>query len=378
MSNYSKLKVITVVGTRPEIIRLSRIINYFDESFEHILVHTGQNYDVELNEIFFKDLNIKKPKYILSCAGKDSIETISNILLKTHRIFQNEKPDAIVVLGDTNSSLSVISGKKLKIPIFHIEAGNRCFDQRVPEEINRKIVDHVSDINLTYSEMARHNLYRESFPPDRVFKIGSPLFEVINHFLDKIKSSKILSNLKLKDKNFFLFSFHREENIDEMGNFLKIVEIINSLNKKFKIPIIVSTHPRTRKKIKAMSLKFKNNIRLLKPLGYFDYVKLQISSRVVLSDSGSIIEESNILDFPAICLRESNERQEGIESGATIMQLTNKDIIDSIKILEKISFKRDLNKNALTDYAKLDVSKKVVFLIKSYKDYVHRKVWFRK
>ena len=378
MSTYNRLKVITVVGTRPEIIRLSRIINYFDESFEHILVHTGQNYDVELNEIFFKDLNIKKPKYILSCAGKDSIETISNILLKTHRIFQNEKPDAMVVLGDTNSSLSVISAKKLKIPIFHIEAGNRCFDQRVPEEINRKIVDHVSDINLTYSEMARHNLYRESFPPDRIFKIGSPLFEVINHFLDKIKSSKILSNLKLKEKNFFLFSFHREENIDEMGNFLKIVEIINSLNKKFKIPVIVSTHPRTRKKIKEMSLKFKNSIRLLKPLGYFDYVKLQISSRVVLSDSGSIIEESNILDFPAICLRESNERQEGIEAGATIMQLTNKYLIDSIKILEKISFKRDLNKNALTDYASLDVSKKVVFLIKSYKDYVHRKVWFRK
>ena len=378
MRTYNRLKVITVVGTRPEIIRLSRIINYFDESFEHILVHTGQNYDVELNEIFFKDLNIKKPKYILSCAGKDSIETISNILLKTHRIFQNEKPDAMVVLGDTNSSLSVISAKKLKIPIFHIEAGNRCFDQRVPEEINRKIVDHVSDINLTYSEMARHNLYRESFPPDRVFKIGSPLFEVINHFLDKIKSSKILSNLKLKEKNFFLFSFHREENIDEMGNFLKIVEIINCLNKKFKIPVIVSTHPRTRKKIKEMSLKFKNSIRLLKPLGYFDYVKLQMSSRVVLSDSGSIIEESNILDFPAICLRESNERQEGIEAGATIMQLTNKDLIDSIKILEKISFKRDLNKSALTDYASLDVSKKVVFLIKSYKDYVHRKVWFRK
>jgi UDP-N-acetylglucosamine 2-epimerase (non-hydrolysing) len=378
MSTYNRLKVITVVGTRPEIIRLSRIINYFDESFEHILVHTGQNYDVALNEIFFKDLNIKKPKYILSCAGKDSIETISNILLKTHRIFQNEKPDAMVVLGDTNSALSVISAKKLKIPIFHIEAGNRCFDQRVPEEINRKIVDHVSDINLTYSEMARHNLYRESFPPDRTFKIGSPLFEVINHFIDKIKSSKILSNLKLKDKNFFLFSFHREENIDEIGNFLKIVEIINSLNKKFKIPIIVSTHPRTRKKIKAMSLKFKNSVRLLKPLGYFDYVKLQMSSRVVLSDSGSIIEESNILDFPAICLREANERQEGIEAGATIMQLTDKDLIDSIKILEKISFKRDLNKNALTDYASLDVSKKVVFLIKSYKDYVHRKVWFRK
>ena len=378
MSTYNRLKVITVVGTRPEIIRLSRIINYFDESFEHILIHTGQNYDVELNEIFFKDLNIKKPKYILSCAGKDSIETISNILLKTHRIFQNEKPDAMVVLGDTNSALSVISAKKLKIPIFHIEAGNRCFDQRVPEEINRKIVDHVSDVNLTYSEMARHNLYRESFPPDRVFKIGSPLFEVINHFIDKIKSSKILSNLKLKEKNFFLFSFHREENIDEMDNFFKIIEIINSLNKKFKIPIIVSTHPRTRKKIKEMSLKFKNSVRLLKPLGYFDYVKLQMSSRVVLSDSGSIIEESNILDFPAICLRESNERQEGIEAGATIMQLTNKDLIDSIKILEKISFKRDLNKNALKDYASLDVSKKVVFLIKSYKDYVHQKVWFRK
>ncbi len=378
MSTYNRLKVITVVGTRPEIIRLSRIINYFDESFEHILIHTGQNYDVELNEIFFKDLNIKKPKYILSCAGKDSIETISNILLKTHRIFQNEKPDAMVVLGDTNSALSVISAKKLKIPIFHIEAGNRCFDQRVPEEINRKIVDHVSDVNLTYSEMARHNLYRESLPPDRVFKIGSPLFEVINHFLDKIKSSKILSNLKLKEKNFFLFSFHREENIDEMDNFFKIIEIINSLNKKFKIPIIVSTHPRTRKKIKEMSLKFKNSVRLLKPLGYFDYVKLQMSSRVVLSDSGSIIEESNILDFPAICLRESNERQEGIEAGATIMQLTNKDLIDSIKILEKISFKRDLNKNALKDYASLDVSKKVVFLIKSYKDYVHQKVWFRK
>jgi UDP-N-acetylglucosamine 2-epimerase (non-hydrolysing) len=284
----------------------------------------------------------------------------------------------VIVLGDTNSSLSVISAKKLKIPIFHIEAGNRCFDERVPEEINRRIVDQVSDINLTYSEMARHNLYRESFPPDRVFKIGSPLFEVINHFIEKIQSSKILTRLKLKEKNFFLFSFHREENIEELYNFNRIIEIVNSIDKKFRIPIVISTHPRTRKKIKKLKLKFKKNIRLLKPLGYFDYVKLQLSSKIVLSDSGSIIEESNILDFPAICLRETNERQEGIESGAAIMELSSKDIIDSINILEKILFKREINEKILSDYASLDVSKRTVFLIKSYISYVHRKVWFKK
>jgi UDP-N-acetylglucosamine 2-epimerase (non-hydrolysing) len=373
-----KLKIVTVVGTRPEIIRLSRIINSFDKNFEHILIHTGQNYNTELNQIFFKDLNIKKPKYILSCAGKNSIETISKILVKTYDIFKKEKPDAVIVLGDTNSSLSVISAKKLKIPIFHIEAGNRCFDERVPEEINRRIVDQVSDINLTYSEMARHNLYRESFPPDRVFKIGSPLFEVINHFIEKIQSSKILTRLKLKEKNFFLFSFHREENIEELYNFNRIIEIVNSIDKKFRIPIVISTHPRTRKKIKKLKLKFKKNIRLLKPLGYFDYVKLQLSSKIVLSDSGSIIEESNILDFPAICLRETNERQEGIESGAAIMELSSKDIIDSINILEKILFKREINEKILSDYASLDVSKRTVFLIKSYISYVHRKVWFKK
>lgn len=373
-----KLKIVTVVGTRPEIIRLSRIINSFDKNFEHILIHTGQNYNTELNQIFFKDLNIKKPKYILSCAGKNSIETISKILVKTYDIFKKEKPDAVIVLGDTNSSLSVISAKKLKIPIFHIEAGNRCFDERVPEEINRRIVDQVSDINLTYSEMARHNLYRESFPPDRVFKIGSPLFEVINHFIEKIQSSKILTRLKLKEKNFFLFSFHREENIEELYNFNRIIEIVNSIDKKFRIPIVISTHPRTRKKIKKLKLKFKKNIRLLKPLGYFDYVKLQLSSKIVLSDSGSIIEESSILDFPAICLRETNERQEGIESGAVIMELSSKDIIDTINILEKILFKREINEKILSDYASLDVSKRTVFLIKSYISYVHRKVWFKK
>jgi UDP-N-acetylglucosamine 2-epimerase (non-hydrolysing) len=373
-----KLKIVTVVGTRPEIIRLSRIINSFDKNFEHILIHTGQNYNTELNQIFFKDLNIKKPKYILSCAGKNSIETISKILVKTYDIFKKEKPDAVIVLGDTNSSLSVISAKKLKIPIFHIEAGNRCFDERVPEEINRRIVDQVSDINLTYSEMARHNLYRESFPPDRVFKIGSPLFEVINHFIEKIQSSKILTRLKLKEKNFFLFSFHREENIEELYNFNRIIEIVNSIDKKFRIPIVISTHPRTRKKIKKLKLKFKKNIRLLKPLGYFDYVKLQLSSKIVLSDSGSIIEESSILDFPAICLRETNERQEGIEFGAAIMELSSKDIIDTINILEKTLFKREINQKILSDYASLDVSKRTVFLIKSYISYVNRKVWFKK
>jgi UDP-N-acetylglucosamine 2-epimerase (non-hydrolysing) len=282
------------------------------------------------------------------------------------------------VLGDTNSALSVISAKKLKIPIFHLEAGNRCFDQRVPEEINRKIIDHVSDFNLAYSDMARHNLYRENIPADRIFKIGSPLFEVINFYYDKIRSSTVLKKLKINKNNFFLFSFHREENIENNENFKKIIETIKKLQLEFKLPILVSTHPRTRKKISNFKIKFSKEVNFLDPLGYFDYINLQLAAKLVLSDSGSIIEESNILDFPAVCLRETNERQEGIELGNVAMQMNYKDIINTIHSLQKINFERDLNNKSLQDYSCPNVSQKLIFLVKSYIDYANTKIWFKK
>jgi UDP-N-acetylglucosamine 2-epimerase (non-hydrolysing) len=378
MKNYKKLKVVTIVGTRPEIIRLSRILNCLDENFNHILINTNQNYDYSLNKIFFKDLHIKKPKYLFNCSKKSSIETISDILNQSYKVFLREKPDAVVVLGDTNSALSVISAKKLKIPIFHLEAGNRCFDQRVPEEINRKIIDHVSDFNLAYSDMARHNLYRENIPADRIFKIGSPLFEVINFYYDKIRSSTVLKKLKINKNNFFLFSFHREENIENNENFKKIIETIKKLQLEFKLPILVSTHPRTRKKISNFKIKFSKEVNFLDPLGYFDYINLQLAAKLVLSDSGSIIEESNILDFPAVCLRETNERQEGIELGNVAMQMNYKDIINTIHSLQKINFERDLNNKSLQDYSCPNVSQKLIFLVKSYIDYANTKIWFKK
>jgi len=378
MKSSKKLKIITVVGTRPEIIRLSRILSCFDKNFDHILINTNQNYDYTLNKIFFDDLRLKKPKYLLNCSRKNNIETIGDILSKTYKIFLIEKPDAVVVLGDTNSALSVISAKKLKIPVFHLEAGNRCFDQRVPEEINRKIIDHISDFNFTYSEMARQNLYRENISADTIFKIGSPLFEVINFNYDKIKSSKVLKKLKILKNNFFLFSFHREENIENNLNLNKIVEIISNLHKIYKSPILISTHPRTRKKLGKEIDKFPKEIKFLQPLGYFDYMNLQLSAKLVLSDSGSIIEESNILDFPAICLRETNERQEGIEMGTVIMQMKYQDIINSIEYFKNINFLRDLNNKSLNDYSNENVSQKVLFLVKSYIEYANTRFWFKK
>jgi UDP-N-acetylglucosamine 2-epimerase (non-hydrolysing) len=378
MKSSKKLKIITVVGTRPEIIRLSRILSCFDKNFDHILINTNQNYDYTLNKIFFDDLRLKKPKYLLNCSKKNNIETIGDILSKTYKIFLTEKPDAVVVLGDTNSALSVISAKKLKIPVFHLEAGNRCFDQRVPEEINRKIIDHISDFNFTYSEMARQNLYRENISADTIFKIGSPLFEVINFNYDKIKSSKVLKKLKINNNNFFLFSFHREENIENNLNLNKIVEIISNLHKIYKLPIFISTHPRTRKKLGKEIAKFPKEIKFLQPLGYFDYMNLQLSAKLVLSDSGSIIEESNILDFPAICLRETNERQEGIEMGTVIMQMKYQDIINSIEYFKNINFLRDLNNKSLNDYSNENVSQRVLFLVKSYIEYANTKFWFKK
>jgi UDP-N-acetylglucosamine 2-epimerase (non-hydrolysing) len=378
MKSSKKSKIITVVGTRPEIIRLSRILSCFDKNFDHILINTNQNYDYTLNKIFFDDLRLKKPKYLLNCSRKNNIETIGDILSKTYKIFLTEKPDAVVVLGDTNSALSVISAKKLKIPVFHLEAGNRCFDQRVPEEINRKIIDHISDFNFTYSEMARQNLYRENISADTIFKIGSPLFEVINFNYDKIKSSKVLKKLKILKNNFFLFSFHREENIENNLNLNKIVEIISNLHKIYKSPILISTHPRTRKKLGKEIDKFPKEIKFLQPLGYFDYMNLQLSAKLVLSDSGSIIEESNILDFPAICLRETNERQEGIEMGTVIMQMKYQDIINSIEYFKNINFLRDLNNKSLNDYSNGNVSQRVLFLVKSYIEYANTRFWFKK
>ena len=378
MKSSKKLKIITVVGTRPEIIRLSRILSCFDKNFDHILINTNQNYDYTLNKIFFDDLRLKKPKYLLNCSRKNNIETIGDILSKTYKIFLTEKPDAVVVLGDTNSALSVISAKKLKIPVFHLEAGNRCFDQRVPEEINRKIIDHISDFNFTYSEMARQNLYRENISADTIFKIGSPLFEVINFNYDKIKSSKVLKKLKINNNNFFLFSFHREENIENNLNLNKIVETISNLHKIYKLPIFISTHPRTRKKLGKEIGKFPKEIKFLQPLGYFDYMNLQLSAKLVLSDSGSIIEESNILDFPAICLRETNERQEGIEMGTVIMQMKYQDIINSIEYFKNVNFLRDLNNKSLNDYSNENVSQRVLFLVKSYIEYANTRFWFKK
>jgi UDP-N-acetylglucosamine 2-epimerase (non-hydrolysing) len=378
MKSSKKLKIITIVGTRPEIIRLSRILNCFDKNFDHILINTNQNYDYTLNKIFFEDLRLKKPKYLLNCSRKNNIETIGDILSKTYKIFLKEKPNAVVVLGDTNSALSVISAKKLKIPVFHLEAGNRCFDQRVPEEINRKIIDHISDFNFTYSEMARQNLYRENISADTIFKIGSPLFEVINFNYDKIKSSKVLKKLKINNNNFFLFSFHREENIENNLNLNKIVETISNLHKIYKLPIFISTHPRTRKKLGKEIAKFPKEIKFLQPLGYFDYMNLQLSAKLVLSDSGSIIEESNILDFPAICLRETKERQEGIEMGTVIMQMKYQDIINSIEYFKNINFFRDLNNKSLNDYSNENVSQRVLFLVKSYIEYANTRLWFKK
>lgn len=370
-----KLKVMTVVGTRPEIIRLSAVINKLEESeaIEHILVHTGQNYDYELNEVFFNDFKLKKPDYFLNAATGTAVETIGNILIKIDPIMEEVKPDAFLVLGDTNSCLTAIAAKRRHIPIFHMEAGNRCFDQRVPEETNRKIVDHISDINLTYSDIAREYLLAEGFPADRVIKTGSPMFEVINSRLEDIEASDILERLGLEEGKYFVVSAHREENINSEENFLDLVNSLNSVSEVYKLPLIVSTHPRTRKMIEAKGIQFNPLIKTMKPIGFNDYVKLQIQAKAVLSDSGTISEESSILGFRALSIREAHERPEAMEEAAVMMVGLKKErILQGLEVLEtqeKNSLRR------VADYSMHNVSDKVLRVILSYTDYVNRVVW---
>ena len=373
-----KLKVLTVVGTRPEIIRLSCTLIALDNSdaTDHILVHTGQNYDYELNEIFFEDLGLRKPDYFLEAAGKNATETIGNILIKIDPILEQENPDAFLVLGDTNSCLCAIPAKKRKIPVFHMEAGNRCFDQRVPEETNRKIVDHVSDINLTYSSIAREYLLREGLPPDRVIKTGSPMYEVLHKFLPKIEASTVLKNLSLEKNKFFVVSAHREENISNPKNFKGLIESLNQIAETYDYPIIVSTHPRTRNMITKKNIKTHNNIRFLKPMGFLDYNSLQMNSFAVLSDSGTINEESSILNFRALNLREAHERPEAMEEASVIMVGLNPErVIQGLKELSNQGIGQDRNFRVVSDYSMTNVSLKIVRIILSYTDFINRVVW---
>jgi UDP-N-acetyl-L-fucosamine synthase len=373
-----KLKVLTVVGTRPEIIRLARVMACLDasSSIEHILVHTGQNYDYELNEIFFNDLEIRKPDHFLNAAGSNAATTIGNIISSIDAVLEVENPDAFLVLGDTNSCLCAIPAKKRKIPIFHMEAGNRCFDQRVPEETNRRIVDHISDINLTYSDIAREYLLREGLPPDRIIKTGSPMQEVLHYYLSKIEQSDILKQLELEDGNYFVVSAHREENISPEQSFLSLVDILNTLAEQYQYPIIVSTHPRTRNRIEELGVVFHEKVRLLKPLGFSDYNKLQMKAKAVLSDSGTISEESSILNFPALNLREAHERPEAMEETSVMMVGMNKDrILQALNIISTQERGSLRTLRTVADYSMPNVSDKVLRIIVSYTDYVNRVVW---
>lgn len=373
---HSRLKVMTIVGTRPEIIRLSRVIALFDRYFAHTLVHTGQNYDYELNEVFFEQLGIRRPDKFLAAAGGTPAETIGKVIIAVDLALAEHAPEAVLILGDTNSSLSAIAAKRRKIPIFHMEAGNRCFDQRVPEEINRKIVDHISDVNLTYSDIARDYLLREGFPPDRVIKTGSPMMEVLAHYRRGIDASDILNRLELKSGQFIVVSAHREENVDDPRNLQRLVSVVNAVSARYDVPMIVSTHPRTRARIDAFGASFAPNVRLLKPLGFLDYVKLQIEARVVLSDSGTITEEASIANFPAINLRETHERPEGFEEGAVIMTgLDVGRVLEALDIVAQQGRGSTRTLHQVADYATDNVSEKVARIILSYRDYVMRTVW---
>ncbi|WP_296404587.1 UDP-N-acetylglucosamine 2-epimerase (non-hydrolyzing) [Psychrobacter sp.] len=372
----NKLKLMTVVGTRPEIIRLSRVMQTCDKYFDHILVHTGQNYDYELNEIFFNDLGIRKPDHFLNAAGATGAETIGNVIIGVDKVLDAVQPEALLVLGDTNSCMAVIPAKRRKIPTFHMEAGNRCFDMRVPEEINRRIVDHTADINLTYSTIARDYLLAEGLPADLVIKTGSPMFEVLNHYKDKIEASSILENLGLKENEYFIVSTHREENINSDQNFLDLVDMLNKVAEKYQYPVIVSTHPRTRNRIEELSIKFNPLVQLLKPLGFSDYNKLQLSAKATLSDSGTINEESSILNFPALNLRQAHERPEGMEEAAVMMVgLKAERILQGLEILESQSRGTDRTLRLVEDYSMPNVSEKVARIVLSYTDYVNRVVW---
>ncbi len=373
-----KMKIVTVVGTRPEIIRLSRVIAKLDQYCEHVLIHTGQNYDYELNQIFFDDLSIRKPDHFLNAAGASGAETIGKVIIAVDGVLAAEKPDAMLVLGDTNSCMAVIPAKRRKIPTFHMEAGNRCFDMRVPEEINRRIVDHTADINLTYSTIARDYLLREGLPPDMVIKTGSPMFEVLNHYREGIEASDVLSRLQLEAGKFFVVSAHREENVDSDKNFLKLVGILNRVAEHYAYPVIVSTHPRTQKRVDAMGVTFNPLVRLLKPLGFKDYNKLQMTAKVVLSDSGTINEESSILNFPALNLREAHERPEGMEEAAVMMVgLEETRVMQALHVLEFQQRGEQRGLRLVSDYSMPNVAEKVVRLIHSYTDYVSRVVWKR-
>lgn len=370
-----KLKVMTVVGTRPEIIRLSAVINKLEESnaIEHILVHTGQNYDYELNEVFFEDFKLRKPDYFLNAANGTAVETIGNILIKIDPVLEEVNPEALLVLGDTNSCLCAIAAKRRQIPIFHMEAGNRCFDQRVPEETNRKIVDHTADINLTYSDIAREYLLREGLPADRIIKTGSPMFEVLNSRKEDIENSNIVEKLGLEEAKYFVVSAHRDENINSEKNFLDLCESLNAIADKYRMPIIISTHPRTQKMIDAKDIKFNSLIKVMKPLGFNDYVKLQVKAKAVLSDSGTISEESSILKFRALNIRQAHERPEAMEEAAVMMVGLEKErVLQGIEILET-QIESTLRK--VQDYCMPNVSEKVLRIILSYTDYINRVVW---
>jgi len=372
----NKLKVATIVGTRPEIIRLSRVMAAFDTAFDHRIVHTGQNYDYELNQMFFEELEIRKPDHFLEAAGTTAADTIGLIISKVDHLLREIKPDAVLVLGDTNSCLAAIPAKRQKIPIFHMEAGNRCFDQRVPEEINRKIVDHISDINMPYSTISRDYLLREGLPPDRVVKTGSPMFEVLHHYLPRIVSSNVLNDLELKKHEYFVVSCHREENVDFPEQFEKYHRMLNSLAEKYGLPVIVSTHPRTRKKIESQNVILSPLVQLLKPLGLFDYVHLQMNAKATLSDSGTISEESSILNFPALNIRNAHERPEGMEEAAVMMTgLEWNRIEQGLAILELQKRGDERSLRMVSDYSIPNVSEKVVRVVVSYCDYINRVVW---
>jgi UDP-N-acetylglucosamine 2-epimerase (non-hydrolysing) len=376
--SINKLKILTVIGTRPEIIRLSRVITRLDDHCNHVLVHTGQNYNHELTQVFFDDLGIRKPDYFLDSAtnSSSSAHTIGNLIIAVDRVLELERPEAMLVLGDTNSCLSVIPAKRRKIPIFHMEAGNRCFDQRVPEETNRRIVDHTADINLTYSSIARDYLLREGFPPDQVIKTGSPMCEVLQHYLPQILASDALRRLRLQPEKYFVVSAHREENIESEKSFAKLVAIVNGIAEDHGLQVVVSTHPRTQKRVDATNTKFHPLVCLMKPLGFHDYVKLQMQAKAVLSDSGTINEESSILNFPALNLREAHERPEGMEEAAVMMVGLEVDRVrQGLAILAAQSRGADRTLRLVADYSMPNVSDKVVSIIHSYTDYVNRVVW---
>jgi UDP-N-acetylglucosamine 2-epimerase (non-hydrolysing) len=370
------MKVTTIVGTRPEIIRLSRVIVALDRHTEHVLIHTGQNYDYELNQVFFEDLELRRPDLFLDAAGKTAAETIGLIITKCAEALAQTRPDAVLVLGDTNSCLATLAAKRLRIPVFHMEAGNRCFDERVPEEINRRIVDHISDINLPYSDISREYLLREGLPPDRIIKTGSPMFEVLSYYRPKIEASTILERLGLVEDQYFVVSAHREENIDSPRMLGKLVAVLEAIAERYQLPVIVSAHPRTQKRIASEGIRFSDSIRLLKPMGLSDYVQLQMKSRATLSDSGTITEESSILNFRALNIREAHERPEGMEEGAVMMTgLEPAVVLDALRILESQPKGDTRLLRTVLDYTAPNVSEKIVRIIQSYTPYVNRVVW---